>query len=285
MASDENGFVIITGANSGIGLATATQLVHEGKYEVIATCRPGKTNTLSKMNCYTVELDLADETSVKLAAAKIIEISNGKISCLFNNAGYGLQLAMEDTPAGSLRHQLEVNIVGPTLLTNLLLPSMIAFRGSKIIFNSSVLGFLVSPFRGPYCASKYALEAVADAYRLELLGTNTSIVIIEPGPIRASFKLNARTQLELHKDVIAKSRLSYDKLLERLDSQYPARTLSSDHVALQVCKIISTSKPKSRYRITTTSKLGFFLRILPDRLKDYIVSLSEPVRLRQDIDG
>lgn len=273
-------FVVITGANSGIGLATVKQILQSGKYEVIATCRPGQRIELSNTAFIQIEMDLLSQESVSDAARKIIEITNGKIYALFNNAGYGLQLAMEDVSVESLNAQMQVNFINPIHLTNLLLPYIIKEKNSKLIFNSSVLGFFTIPFRGPYCASKFALEAAANCYRMELQNTLTSVVIIEPGPVKANFKANALLHLEANKPSVEKSRLNYDSLISRLKRQYKDSITSSDDVAKLVVKVLDLERPKIRYRISINTKISFVLSYLPYKIKDFLASKMENISVK-----
>lgn len=272
-------YFVITGASSGIGFSTLVEASKRTPLKLIATCRPGSSIDIPGIDFHSVELDLSSEQSITNAAAQILKISGGKIAGLFNNAGYALQLAMEDTPSESLKNQMQVNFLGPVQLTNLLLPAIRAFPGSKVIFNSSVLGFVTMPFRGPYSASKYAVEAAADAYRMELQNTNTSIVIIQPGPINANFKANALSQLNAHASVIRKSRLSYVRVLARLIAGYAASETTSETVAKCVIDIINTDRPKPRYRITRATMICNLIRWLPTPLKDKMFLRAEKVDL------
>ena len=255
--------VVITGASSGIGYASVEAALKKG-YRVIATARKAQDlDTLQSMGAVPVALELGDENSVTEAAARILEACDSRIDCLFNNAGYGLQVALEDTTWQSLEDQHRCNVIGPIQLTNRLLPAM--GPGSKLVFNSSVLGVFTVSFRGPYCMSKHALEAAADAYRLELESLGIGVHVIQPGPIEASFRGNALAVL--NKVLKGRStRLDYSKHLARLESEENTKgTLPASSVADIFMGIMEGTHKKTRYLVTNTAIASAFLkRVLGD---------------------
>lgn len=180
--------ILITGCSSGIGLASARMLKARG-WRVLAPAR--KKADLARLSeaegLKALPLELADPHSVAAAAEEALQRTDGKLYALFNNAGLGQVGAIEDLSADLLRRQLEVNVVGAHELIRRVLPAMRANGEGRIVQCSSVLGLVAAPYRGAYCASKYAIEALSDALRLELLGTGVAVSIIEPGPIRSRF--------------------------------------------------------------------------------------------------
>ncbi|PCJ41337.1 MAG: short-chain dehydrogenase [Moraxellaceae bacterium] len=266
--------VVITGASSGIGLACVQASLQKG-YSVIATAR--KTEDLAKladMGAKTVTMELLDENSVTAAATKILELSNGKIDALFNNAGYGQQTALEDSTWQSLTDQHTANVIGPIQLTNQLLPAL--GKGSKLIFNGSILGLITAAFRGPYSMSKYALEAAVDAYKLELESKGVDVHLIQPGPIDAKFRANALVNLKKTLDG-KKTRLDYSNHLARLEnSQNTKGTLPASSVADIYIGIITGTHTKTRYLVTNIAKIAALLkRLLGDGFHRFARS-SEP---------
>src|SRR5262249_18483327 len=135
--------------------------------------------------------------------------THGKLYALFNNAGMAQVGAVEDVSPHYLRYQLEVNVIGAHELIRRVLPAMRANGKGRIVQCSSVLGLVVAPYRGAYCASKYAIEALSDALRLELRGTGIAVSLIEPGPIRtrllenalANFKTTVATETSPHREL------------------------------------------------------------------------------------
>lgn len=273
-------WVVITGVNSGIGLAAARAVIADGRYSLICTARPGRSIGLPANQYVRVDLDLADDRSIELAADQIMDVCGGKLYGLFNNAGYGLQMAVEDVPMASLKAQVQVNTFGPVHLTKLLLPALMKSTGAKIVFNSSVLGFLSLPFRGPYCASKYALEALADAMRLELAGAGVSVVLFESGPVIAKFKERAKALLEEHSHQILESRLDYSDLFARLSLENGAGRIRAEVIGTALIKILSSPNPSARYRFTTSAKIGYILRLLPTYVKDLLVTRAERIKVK-----
>ena len=243
--------VVITGASTGIGLATVKSCLEHG-YTVIATARkPEDIDRLDNMGCSTVFLELSDEESVKKAAEEITKLANGHIDALFNNAGYGLQVALEDATWDALNEQFNSNVIGPVILSNQLLPCL--QPGSKLIFNSSILGVITIPFRGPYCMSKHALESASDAYRLELENKGISVHVVQPGPIEADFRPNAFAKLQACLNG-KETRLDYSNHMRRLETKALTKgTLPASAVSEIVVGIIQGKKTKTRYLVTRTA--------------------------------
>ncbi|SMG64277.1 short-chain dehydrogenase/reductase SDR, partial [methanotrophic bacterial endosymbiont of Bathymodiolus sp.] len=140
---------------------------------VIASARKAEDVTrLTAEGFETVQLDLADSASIQKAVRKVTEMTEGKLDGLFNNGAFGQPGAVEDLTRDVLREQFETNFFGTHELTNLIIPLMREQGGGRIIYNSSVLGFIAMAYRGAYNASKFALEGLVDTLRLELYGTN-----------------------------------------------------------------------------------------------------------------
>ena len=146
--------VLITGCSSGIGYVTAHMLRKRG-HHVIASARKGiDVQRLSAEGFKALQLDLADSGSIKQAISQMMELTEGKIDALFNNAAFGQPGAVEDLSREVLRLQFETNFFGTHELTNLVIPIMRRQGHGRIIYNSSVLGFVALPYRGSYNASK-----------------------------------------------------------------------------------------------------------------------------------
>lgn len=265
--------ILITGCSTGIGYTTTKELKKRG-HRVIASARKQiDVDRLIKEGLDAVQLDLADSSSIQHAVAEVEALTEGKIDALFNNGAFGQPGAVEDLSRDILRNQFETNLFGTHELTNLIIPLMRKQGHGRIIYNSSVLGFVAMTFRGAYTASKYALEGLADTLRLELHGTNIHISIIEPGPIISNFRKNA---FALYQKNIDKQRSvhkeTYRLMEQRLQKEGPAApfTLSAEAVADKVIHALEASRPKIRYRVTfPTSLLAVLNRIFPDSLLDW----------------
>ncbi|CAA0079596.1 putative oxidoreductase [BD1-7 clade bacterium] len=271
--------IVITGASTGIGLASVEACLKAG-YKVIATAR--KTDDLEKLaqlGATAIALELTDKSAIETAAAEILTAADNRIDTLFNNAGYGLQIALEDTTWESLHQQHTTNVIGPICLTNALLPAL--SQGSKLVFNSSILGLITIPFRGPYCMSKYALEATADAYRLELESLGINVHVIEPGPIEANFRQNT---LRAMKAVLAdrKTRLSYDHHLQRLENPGVTKgTLPASSCADVLLDIIDGRKKGPRYLVTSIAKQAALAKRLLGSGFHRLAKANEPITLNK----
>ena len=177
--------VVVTGANSGIGLATALELAGAG-YDVIGTARTAdKAQALHDaasdrgVDVRTVLLDVADAESTAKGFAEIE--GQTEIWGVVNNAGFAQAGSIEDVDDEAVRYQLEVNLVAPSRIARLVLPGMRARRDGRIVNISSIAGRISLPLMGWYCASKHGLEAMTDALRMEVAGYGVKVSLVEPG--------------------------------------------------------------------------------------------------------
>ncbi len=259
--------ILITGCSSGIGYTTAVELKNRG-HKVIATARKSEDVTrLTQAGFAAIQLDLADSVSIQQAVEHALELSDGKIDALFNNAAFGQPGAVEDLSRDLLRFQFETNFFGTHELTNLLIPIMRKQGHGRIIYNSSVLGLVAMRYRGAYNASKFALEGLADTLRLELYRTNIHISLIEPGPILSNFRKNSYILYKQNIDPTNSFHKEAYKAMEaRLQKEGAAVafTLPATAVAAKVIHALEAKRPKMRYYITVPTYLFAFLkRILP----------------------
>ncbi len=264
--------ILITGCSSGIGLASARMLKARG-WRVLATAR--KPDDLKRLadahGLDALYLELADPASIAACAEEALRRTRGDLLALFNNAAYGQQGAVEDLTADVLRRQMEVNLIGTHDLTRRLIPAMRANGRGRIVQTSSVLGLVAAPFRGAYCASKFALEGLTDALRLELTGTGIHVSLIEPGPIRTQFTAAARASLVANVDIESSvHRDRYHGMLETL-ARGGRQTfkLEPEAVARKLVHAVESRRPKARYFVTPPTYAAAFLRrVLPTRLLD-----------------
>lgn len=268
----QKGTILITGCSSGIGFASAKVLKSRG-WRVLATAR--SEDDLARLKCdlgvSAIPLELSETLSIAACAERALELADGRIDVLFNNAAYGQLGAVEDLPASVLRQQFEVNVIGGHDLTCRLLPQMRALRAGRIVQCSSVLGLVSAPYRGAYCASKFALEALTDSLRLELRDSGISVSLIEPGPIRTRFLGSA---LDRFKDTIdwqgSVHRQAYEARLRQLEAGgRQSFKLEPEAVVEKLVHAIESRRPKLRYYVTTpTFAADVMRRVLPTRLLD-----------------
>ena len=269
--------VLITGCSSGIGRDAARTLASRG-WRVLATCRqPADCARLTAEGLESFPLDLADETGLATAAAEALDRTGGRIDALVNNGAFAIPGATEDLPRAALRAIFETNLFGQVDLTNRLLPAMRAAGRGRIVMISSILGLVAAPWRGAYVASKFALEGITDALRLELAGSGIAVVLIEPGPIGTPFRRNAIPHFERHIDWRASPhRLAYEtRLIPRLhaaDGRADRFQLPPAAVSARIVAALESPRPRARYFVTTPTRAADLLRrLLPAPLLDRIL--------------
>jgi NAD(P)-dependent dehydrogenase (short-subunit alcohol dehydrogenase family) len=267
--------LFVTGCSSGIGYHTALFLKQRGHRVICSARKALDVERLRSEGLECLQLDLADSQSIQQAVSELIALTDGKIDALFNNGAFGQPGAVEDLSRDVLRNQFETNLFGTHELTNLLLPLMRKQGHGRVIYNSSVLGFVAMKFRGAYNASKFALEGLADTLRLELRGTGIHIVLIEPGPIESRFRQNAFALYRQHIDAEHSCHKDTYKAMEaRLQKPGPAApfTLPANAVAAKVAHALESNRPKNRYRVTVPTHLFAWLkRLLPSAWLDKLL--------------
>ncbi|MCS5592693.1 MAG: SDR family NAD(P)-dependent oxidoreductase [Gammaproteobacteria bacterium] len=266
--------VLITGCSTGIGLHLAYGLKKKG-YRVFASAR--KEADVRKLQAEGFEsllLDLSSSDSIRGAIRELFQKTDS-LYALINNGAYGQAGALEDISRVAMEEQFQANFFGWHELTNLVLPSMKKDCSGRLIYISSVLGFVALPFRGPYIASKFAIEGLVDTLRLELRHTNIKLSLVQPGPIESDFRQNAYLSFQKHVDLESSDyREDYVKMIKRLNSPDNAQfTLGPESVLKPVLHALESKSPKLRYRVTFPTKLFAILgRILPSVWMDRILS-------------
>jgi NAD(P)-dependent dehydrogenase (short-subunit alcohol dehydrogenase family) len=266
--------VLITGCSSGIGLCLAHGLKQAG-YRVFATARdPKDVEILLNLGFESYQLDLSSSASIR-NAMKVINTQVDGLYGLIHNGAYGQVGALEDISREALEAQFQANVFGWHELTNLVLPEMRKNNNGRIIYLSSVLGFVAMPFRGPYNASKFAIEGLVDTLRLELANTNIQLSLIQPGPIESKFRINAYKAFKRNVDMDNSNYQSnYKQMIKRLQSDELADyTLPPEAILKCTLHALRSSKAKIHYRVTFPTKLFAVLkRIFPSRIMDKILS-------------
>jgi NAD(P)-dependent dehydrogenase (short-subunit alcohol dehydrogenase family) len=268
--------ILITGCSSGIGETTAYGLRERG-YRVFASARRAKdVEQLKAAGFESVQLDLADSGSIRAAIEAVAEKTGGTLDALFNNGAFGQPGAVEDLTREVLRFQFETNLFGTHELTNCVIPLMRRQGHGRILYNSSVLGFVAMKYRGAYNASKFALEGLADTLRMELHGSNIHVVLIEPGPISTHFRDNALRLYQQNIDAEQSvHREAYRAIAQRLQKQGPVVpfTLPPEAVLKKVIRALEARTPKIRYGVTFPTHLFAVLRrILPWQALNWVLS-------------
>jgi NAD(P)-dependent dehydrogenase (short-subunit alcohol dehydrogenase family) len=273
------GAVLVTGASTGIGRATALHLGPLG-FEVFAGIRrEGDGQRLvadSSGGVTPVILDVTDEDSITTAAERIEEvIGDGRLHGLVNNAGIAEPAPVELLPLDALRHQLEVNVVGQVAVTQAVLPQLRRARG-RIVNMSSIGGRRASPALGAYAASKFAIEALSDAMRMELHPWGIEVSVIEPGSIRTEiWRRGAERADALFERVPPDRAQLYSDLIEAvrgMAERTAGRAVPPERVAGRVAHALTARRPRTRYLVGTDARIQAALAsLLPDRGFDAVV--------------
>jgi NAD(P)-dependent dehydrogenase (short-subunit alcohol dehydrogenase family) len=264
--------VLITGAGRGIGRAAALRMaaagwdVHAGVRnstagdELVAAGPSGRITP--------VTLDVTD--AAQLAA--LPDALPQRLDAVVNNAGVVVGGPIEAVPVDELRRQFEINVVGPVAVTQAVLPKLRASRG-RIAFVSSVGGRVATPFTGAYNASKYAIEALADAMRVELRAWGIQVSLIEPGAIETDMWTTAldvadSTEAAMapeHRDLYAPHMVGIRKTIARTQKQ----TTPADKVAAAIERALTSTRPRARYVVGIDARVQLAVRgVLPTRAGD-----------------
>lgn len=275
--------VLITGCSTGIGAASAMILLSRG-WHVIPTAR--KDEDMDRLRSWgfdPLRMDMADPVSVAEGADETLRRTGGKLGGVVNNAGFGQSGALEDLKRDHLREQFEVNVFGLQDLTNRLIPVFRRQSYGRIVHISSVVGRLSIPFLGAYSASKFAVEALADAQRVELYGSGVGVILIEPGPIATHFRFNTSRRAGETLDLEGSDLSDFYKreLRAREEKQKQPNWLNKqpEDVASDIVHALESSNPRRRYKITFTAYAGAFLRrFAPEGLVDFLLAQKVPRR-------
>jgi len=268
--------VLITGCSSGIGRAAAISL-HAAGLTVYATARQVDALAgLARQGIHTLALDVTDEASMTEAVAAVDEAA-GPVGVLINNAGYGLYGPVEQLPMDEIRRQFETNFFGLVRLTQLVLPGM-RRRGSGRILNvSSMGGRITLPGGAFYHASKYAVEALSDALRMEVAQFGIDVVLIEPGPVKTPWNDVAAASISAAQpaddDPYAMYKAAVGASFGRTQAGLVGRLGStSEDVAKVITHAVTAKRPRPRYLINPVAKsLVAMNQVLPSRAYDAVL--------------
>lgn len=275
--------VVVTGASSGIGRATALELARDG-YLVVGTVRSRDkaaelTAAAKAQGCSvrTVLMDVADRDSCDEAYVHIEQLTDGGPWALVNNAGTELMGAVDEVTEEEALHLLEVNLLGPLRLCRLALPAMRRRGHGRIVNVTSHAGLVASPFNGWYAASKHALEALSDSLRMESARYGVRVTVVEPGFHETPMVPAAQQRLDRlagdHASPFQDAYAATTRYLERLRPFPPA-----EDAARVVCRAVRARNPRARYLVGKESFLTRMHPFTPQSVSDAFLRRATGLR-------
>jgi NAD(P)-dependent dehydrogenase (short-subunit alcohol dehydrogenase family) len=270
--ADGTQVVLTTGANSGIGLATAIEAARRGMTSVGSVRSSAKAKVLREaadaagVEVDTVLLDVTDADQCRSAVQRVID-RHGGVDALVNNAGYALTGAVEEVDDAAARHLLETMVVAPARLARLVLPGMRAAGAGTIVNVSSIYGRTTTPLSGWYQGAKHALEGLSDALRMEVASDGIRVVLVEPGGFRTGIwdEFDDESAGEGTKYELAHRRT---KQAVRLSSPIMGEPASCARVILRA---IESRSPRARYLVGVDAKvLAAASQLTPTPIKDRV---------------
>ena len=268
-----SGVVLVTGASTGIGEATALHLRELGFEPVAGVRRDEDAERLGGQGLRTVRLDVTDEAQI---AAARESVGDGALAGLVNNAGVAVAAPLEFVPLEQLRRQLEVNLIGQVAVTQAFLPAL-RRAGGRIVNVGSIGGRVALPLLAPYNASKFALEGLSDSLRRELRAQGVDVVVIEPGGVKTPIWGKGN---ELADELTAQMPPEGQRLYGRLIANVRKETLKIERerglppraVAEVIGRSLTADRPRTRYVVGGDAKVRAQLaRLLPDRAMDRLI--------------
>jgi len=270
--------VVVTGASTGIGRATALALDAAG-HRVFAGVRRAADGEALRAAAPRVEplaLDVTDAAQRAAAAARVGDaVGDAGLFALVNNAGVVVPGPLEFLELAELRRSLEVNAVAPVAVAQAFLPLLRRARG-RLVHVGSSSGYLATALMGAYAASKFALEALADAQRRELAGSGVEVVLVQPGAIATPiWEKGLAYGEQLERTLSPEALALYGRDVARLRDyarRAPGRAIPAERVAAVVVRALAAARPRTRYRVGADAKLGLALaRLLPGRVLDRVL--------------
>jgi NAD(P)-dependent dehydrogenase (short-subunit alcohol dehydrogenase family) len=272
--------VLITGASTGIGRACALGLAEHGFRVFAAVRKQSDADELVAASAGKLEavlMDVVDYAAVREAARKLDAVLGEQgLYGLVNNAGISVTGPLEFLPIERFERQMTVNVTGQLAVTQAFLPLLRKARG-RIVFMSSISGRFTLPMLGPYSASKHALEALANAFRLELSPAGIAVSLLEPGSIKSAIwekAIQDNTALIAALPAEAKELYGAElKLLTTMPKQEEGRGASPEQALRAVLHALRSGSPKARYFVGADARVMIpFFALSPTRFADWVVT-------------
>jgi NAD(P)-dependent dehydrogenase (short-subunit alcohol dehydrogenase family) len=264
--------VLVTGAGTGIGLATMVELARRGFDAVGGVRSPAKARAVTRaarkaaVKVRTITLDVTSPAQCEDAIASL------KPFGLVNNAGISAGGAIEDVSDEDARLALETMVLAPARLARLAIPHMRAHGGGRIVNISSIYGLMTTPLTGWYQAAKHALEALSDALRVEVASDGIAVVLIEPGAFRSNIWESAGNDLQ--RRIVSDYFAAYRRLEEGIKA---SQRLMGDpiDVARVIASVMTAKSPKARYLVGYDARaIDIYSKVLPTEVRDRLARLT-----------
>jgi NAD(P)-dependent dehydrogenase (short-subunit alcohol dehydrogenase family) len=255
--------VLVTGASSGIGAACAERLGRAGWHVFAGVRKQGA----APAGTTELLLDVTEAGAIEAAAAAVGDRLDG----LVDNAGIAIAAPLEHLPLDELRRQLEVNVVGQLAVTQALLPALRAARG-RLVIVGSIAGTSALPFLGPYAISKFALEAMADALRVELAPDGIHVSLIRPGTIATPIWSKPQPVADTLSEEALQRYGARLAAMRKFAAARAARAAPVQSVAKAVEHALTAERPHTRYLVGRDARIRAAVERLPDRWRDRVVS-------------
>ncbi len=269
---------LITGAATGIGRATAHHLDSLGWCVFAGVRKEADADSLREADgrVEPVTIDVTDEASIAAVAERIDSESPGGLAGLVNNAGVALAGPLEGLPVAEVREQIEINLIGQVAVTQAMLPALRKAQG-RIVFLSSIGGRIALPFNGPYSASKFGLEAIADSWRQELAPWGIEVSLIEPGGVATPIWDKGVAEAErISEDMPPQIDELYGERIEKfrkLAAEAGSSGIAPQEVAEAITEALTARRPKTRYLVGRDAKMRARVKgLIPDRTFDRLVA-------------
>lgn len=270
--------IVISGASTGIGAASAALLAEKGFVVFAGVRNETDAQRLAGLssNVRPVMLDVTKRESLE-GAAQLVRESGIALHGVVSNAGIAVGGPLEHVSPDDMRRQFEVNVYGALAVVQTFLPFLTENDG-RIVFVGSISGRLATPYIGPYSASKFALRGLADAMRLELAPTGIAVSLIEPGSVKTPIWGKGRAEAgEIAQRLDSKARAHYLKALERIVSitEHQERDgMPVEVVTSAIAHALTDRRPRAQYVVGTPARMGSVVAALPAALRDKAVRRS-----------
>jgi NAD(P)-dependent dehydrogenase (short-subunit alcohol dehydrogenase family) len=270
--------VVVTGASTGIGAATARELARRGFHVLAGVRRDRDADAIRGPGIEPLIIDITNPDHIRALATRVHGDPQGRaVRALVNNAAMAVNAPVEVFALDEWRRLFEVNLFGHIAVTQTLLPALFRSQG-RVVNISSVGGKVAMATYGPYASTKFALEAASDSLRREVAPLGVQVVVVEPGAVRTEMPGRAiATAREVASTMSPEQSQRYGGLVQAIIAQTAYHTksgLPADAAAKVIAKAVTARKPRARYTVGREAALLTLVRILPDRILDVLFAAA-----------